>query len=415
MTSLPKETTSIAARLMFQLRTFRDLTFLMILLPVMALGQYDPIGQFRFTLNNGQDFTTAGPDATVQNFEAQRTLAGFIRQNTIATVNAIYQAVQSPIAQCRSPLLQVQAAQQRSDVSGAQSAATQAKAKLADVNTAAKNIGVIGGYGDVNNPTYVALGNAFFKYAANLANSVNEAQSVPAQIQNFIKSNEAGIRLLNAAQGLEGATYKTGMQCSDLLITACHAPGVGVMVTTTPQDGATMTKSWFVHGMGPEFIQLFGGDAGESLDQLAQDEGSGKIAIPIGAVIVADGHAALFDGVVMVDGQWQIITYDANDARSWTVSLSGTPSKTDPEDKMLSFPGHQVGTHVTRLQWGRDHSVKVFQPIGNHVWANLSISTSISTLPPWEQGEVFPIRFCNPPNLDPSLGITPVPDWPTCQ
>jgi hypothetical protein len=91
----------------------------------------------------------------------------------------------------------------------------------------------------------------------------------------------------------------------------------------------------------------------------------------IGSVIVADGHAALFSGVVKVGSDWQLIIYDANDQVGWTVSLDGTPSKDDPDDKMLSFPGHVVGQHVTREQWGTDHLVKVFQPIGYHPVINL--------------------------------------------
>jgi len=49
------------------------------------------------------------------------------------------------------------------------------------------------------------------------------------------------------------------------------------------------------------------------------------------------------------------ITLDANDSTGWTVSLDGEPSKDDPNNKMLTFPGHQVGERATRLQWGANH------------------------------------------------------------
>jgi hypothetical protein len=150
------------------------------------------------------------------------------------------------------------------------------------------------------------------------------------------------------------------MKCSDLIIAASKS--IGVQIPEIPNaKGETMTKSWFLHGMGPEY-RLILKDA--PLSQIAREEGSGSINIPIGSVIVTDGHAALFDGVVKVGSDWQLITYDANDSVGWTVSLSGNPSTTDPSDKMLAFSGHQVGEHVTRLQWGSDHVVSVYQPIG---------------------------------------------------
>ena len=122
-----------------------------------------------------------------------------------------------------------------------------------------------------------------------------------------------------------------------------------------------MTESWFMHGMGPGFRPIV---TAVPLSQLAQDDGNEMIHIPIGSVIVTNGHAALYTGVIKVGNQWQLITYDANDAKGWTVSLSGMPSPTDPNDQMLSFPGHQVGTHVTRLQWNSDDVVSVYQPLG---------------------------------------------------
>jgi len=170
-----------------------------------------------------------------------------------------------------------------------------------------------------------------------------------------------GIQLLLAAQGYKGAVYENGMRCSDLIIAASNA--IGLQISQVPSaNGETMTESWFLHGMGPGFRAIL---TKVPLSEVAQKEGSGAINIPIGSVIVTDGHAALFDGVVKVGGKWELITFDANNSVGWSVSLSGTPSTTDPNDKMLAFPGHQVGEHVTRLQWGSDRIVSVYQPSSN--------------------------------------------------
>jgi hypothetical protein len=171
-----------------------------------------------------------------------------------------------------------------------------------------------------------------------------------------------GVQLLLAAQGYKGAVYQNGMKCSDLIIAASKA--IGLQIPQAPSaNGETMTESWFLHGMGPEFRAIL---TKVPLSEVAQKEGSGAINIPIGSVIVTDGHAALFDGVVKVGGKWELITFDANDFVGWSVSLSGVPSNIDPSDRMLAFPGHQVGEHVTRLQWGSNRIVSVYQPTGNH-------------------------------------------------
>jgi hypothetical protein len=123
--------------------------------------------------------------------------------------------------------------------------------------------------------------------------------------------------------------------------------------------------------MGSQFPQIIGGDIGVPLRQLMDDYMSNKVNIPIAAVIVADGHAALFDGVVKVGPQMQMITYDANAASGWSVSVltgAGTPGTDGPDDfgvVQLKFGGQQVGEHATRLQWNDTTSVKVYQFIGN--------------------------------------------------
>ena len=177
-----------------------------------------------------------------------------------------------------------------------------------------------------------------------------------------------GIQMLQAARSHEGAAYGKGMQCSDLVISASRA--IGVRIPEVPSvRGETVTQSWFLHGMGLGYRIVVDS---VPLSKLAQEEGSGLITIPLGAVIVTAGpppHAALFNGIVKVYGAWQLITYDANNETGWTVALSGTPSPTDPDDRMLAFPGHRVGDHVTRLQWGPDHLVRVYEPIGNQTGA----------------------------------------------
>jgi hypothetical protein len=182
----------------------------------------------------------------------------------------------------------------------------------------------------------------------------NSPHSPPPSTETY------GVQLWRAAQSHQGAAYEEGMQCSDLIIAASNAIGLHVPVGPLGK-GETVTGNWFAHGMGPEFRAIV---TNIPLSEDAKKYGDDLIKIPIGSVIVTNGHAALFDGVVRVRGKWELITYDANDRRGWTVSLSGNPSETDPTDRMLKFPGHQVGQHVTRLQWGSDRLVSVYQPIG---------------------------------------------------
>jgi hypothetical protein len=197
------------------------------------------------------------------------------------------------------------------------------------------------------------------RYVCKSTTIVNTGGRMPGSQAS--SANETGVQLLLAAQGYKGAIYESGMKCSDLIIAASKA--VGLKLPQAPfASGETMTKSWFLHGMGPDFRPII---TKVRLSELAQKEDIGAVNIPIGSVIVTDGHAALFDGVVKVGGKWELITFDANDSVGWSVSLSGTPSITDPNDKMLAFPGQQVGEHVTRLQWGSDRIVSVYQPIGN--------------------------------------------------
>ena len=184
----------------------------------------------------------------------------------------------------------------------------------------------------------------------------------PAAAQVAFLKNAIGTQMWMLAQSHQGEEYRKGMQCNDLVAGAAKA--LGVPISNVPSaPGETVTESWFMHGMGPGFRPIV---VGVPLSQLAQDEGNNQIHIPIGSVIVTNGHAALYSGVVRVENQWQLVTYDANATKGlWTISLSGVPSATDPSDRMLSFPGHQVGEHVTRLQWNSSDAVSVYQPIGS--------------------------------------------------
>ena len=165
-----------------------------------------------------------------------------------------------------------------------------------------------------------------------------------------------------AAWKHDGKAYGPGMQCSDLVIAASKAAGLSV--DDTPLGGKTVTATWFSNGMGPDFAQILGGDDGIMLSEVAIEDGLNNIVIPIGSVIVADGHAALYAGGIMVNGNWEIITYDASDADNWTVSVTeGTASPSGQVDGM-EFRGHKAGEHVTRLQWGKTRRVKIFVPVG---------------------------------------------------
>jgi hypothetical protein len=132
------------------------------------------------------------------------------------------------------------------------------------------------------------------------------------------------------------------------------------------------TSVWFNKGLGADFRQIYGGANGLSLGRLVDDLNNDKFEIPIGSIIVQDGHAAFYAGQIKIEGKWEIITYDANDQSGWAVKINGeffksdspASTKIDPE-VLMKFPGRQVGEHVTRLQWGHEHLVKVFQPVAD--------------------------------------------------
>lgn len=217
---------------------------------------------------------------------------------------------------------------------------------------------------------------SFSSYVSQLGQSVNNAQAVPAQIDSFIKSNQAGLQLLESAWQFEGKVYGDGMTCDQLVAHATGALGFSVPTYPWCKDCKTVTDGWFRYGMGRLYPQILGGESGITLRQLADDYMAddhmpNKVNIPIGALIVADGHAALFEGVAKVGALMELITYDANKSTGWTVSVltgersPGTAGADDYGVIQLTFGDHQVGQHVTRLQWVDPTIVKVYKFIGN--------------------------------------------------
>lgn len=185
------------------------------------------------------------------------------------------------------------------------------------------------------------------------------------------KENEAGLNLLHEAQTHQGQPYAAGMKCSDLIEMSGEASGSPPSLPPTTTD-VKPTTYWFENGMGPHYMQIYGGADGIDLGQLAADIGNRELNIPIGSVIVApglnggDGHAALYDGVAKVGSTWKIVLYDANDYRGYNLSIDGLPTA-DARQTVQAFPGHQVGEHLSGLQWGSNHKIKVFRPIGSAV------------------------------------------------
>lgn len=176
------------------------------------------------------------------------------------------------------------------------------------------------------------------------------------------KGNKAGIGLFMKAAALGGTPYRQ-MTCDQMISKASEEAGIHIV--TTPFRSGTRTKSWFDHGMGPSFRQIAGGPNGMTLSELTSQEAGNQITVPIGSVIVADGHAALYAGEIEVGKVMQLLLFDANDFHGFSISINGAWSDKDLADKVIQLPGKQVGYHATRLQWRSGTLVKVFQPIGN--------------------------------------------------
>jgi hypothetical protein len=348
-------------------RNLSSLMTFFVVLPCCA--QYSPIGKFFYTLPNGTDFTAAGPDGGVDSILTGRAIAEFERENAVRGLQVAAFVDAHFFLPIQNSLVNVQQAQLGSDLQGAKIAATSAAETWNNLWNS-KLLGATASFLEMtgSNQTIATFATDFFNYVEGLQESVKSAMRVPDGIDEYLKNNYAGIKLYNRASIYNGTFYSL-MTCDQLISKA--AEDAGDKIVTAP-GGPTVTKSWFAHGMGPDFPQIAGGTSGITLGQLVHDETTGNINLPIGSVIVSDGgtsahgHAALFVGEVTVDNHTRLVLYDANDYKAFQISVEGESSPGDPDDvTMLAFPGHQVGEHVTHLQWGDSHLVKVFKPIGN--------------------------------------------------
>jgi hypothetical protein len=183
-------------------------------------------------------------------------------------------------------------------------------------------------------------------------------------VQDDSNGQTRALRMLLAAKKYAGTSYGHdggGMVCSDLILAA--AADAGIHVTVAVPAGGTVTTGWFAVGMGPEFRRVDQSTSGLTLDELGSALEQPEFKIPLGSVLVAEGHAALFNGVVRVGNKTALSVYDANDSDGFAVALSGEfVERADPAIGM-AFEGHRVGEHVTRLQWGKNRRVKIFAPI----------------------------------------------------
>lgn len=180
------------------------------------------------------------------------------------------------------------------------------------------------------------------------------------------ESSEAGTRMFLAATARDGTRYGAknagGLQCSDLIIDAAREAGLNIRV---PAQGKA-TVGWFADGMGPDFRQVLGGAEGVSLAELRDLLASPSVSLPVGSVVVAEGHAAFYAGFASVGGEREIIFYDANATKAdYDLGVtSGRIEKTGPAGpKEMGFKGASVGYHLSRFYMQLFHKVKVFAPV----------------------------------------------------
>ena len=174
-------------------------------------------------------FNSATSDSAFANVAAGMAISGFIQHQVtdgLAGVDFVNKNFYQSIA---SYLRAVQYAQQESDSVGARAALDQAAIRLKSLKSRddVKRIGFLLSAGG-SNKQIADLWVAFSKYTADLEHSVNEAQSVPAQIDAFVKSNQSGLRMFEAASRYQGAQYQKGMTCSDLINKAALDAGIHI-------------------------------------------------------------------------------------------------------------------------------------------------------------------------------------------
>jgi hypothetical protein len=238
-----------------------------------------------------------------------------------------------------------------------------------------------------NDPVIMSSARATILYTDSLLSAAKDAHTIPSRINAYLNSGASPASLLRNAMKFQGTQYYDkqtglGLTCDQLV---SKAAGVGQQrLYTMPvlggmTGGMTVTQSWYNYGLsegtfraiypidetriGPAYVAP---KTARTLDQLAQDVGNGLIHLDPGDLIVspgpsvlsANGHAALFVQAVKDDGtgRWRIITFDANNSNTITRSVNGHTE---------TFPGHQVGFHLTGSQWNGNDPVVVFRPVGH--------------------------------------------------
>jgi hypothetical protein len=342
------------------------------LLGLTAEAQFKVVGNF--TLNPANP-STGLDDSGISAYLAQQAVATAAHQLAMVGLGGIQEVDRRYIVPIRNLEGQLSLADHNSDSAAAKVIARQLQTAWNQLQ-GVKDLKVVRDFNGIrvflHDSGLDGVNNSFTSYVNQVGQSVHDAQAVSAQIDAYIKSNQSGLDLLQAAWQNEGTNYDQ-MVCSDLIVDA-----VGTLGYTVPSyqpllcSKCSATAGWFRYGMGPLYPQILGGDSGVSIRQLVDDYMAGKVAIPIGSLLVADGHVALFEGTAKVGGQTEFITYDANATKKgWTVSVvtgaahAGDASHSDLGVVQLSFGAHQVGEHVTHFDWQDDTVVKVFKFIGN--------------------------------------------------
>lgn len=356
------------------------LAILVLLAATTASAQIRVVDQFSYKMPDGTNVVSPHAEKDVQIAMANQELQQAIIVNAIHGITELQHLNTRyffPIAALEQKLL---TAQRYSDSAAATDIAQQIDKKW---NALQAGKEVHRTLEDLYNGDQPALTKALYKYAQRLHQSVQDAQSLPSKINAYVKSNKSGLKLLEAAWKFQGAQYRPRMQCNDLISDSLR--NIGFRTPSYPWcTTCTATGGWFRYGMGPAFREIHTGDNGITLRQLADEVWSNKIHLPIGAVIVANGvivdgkvtlhgHAALYDGVAQVKSRHEIITYDANAFHGFIVSaFTGNYQQNDAANDQqdlgminLVFGGHQVGEHVTWLQWNSKRRVKVYRFVGN--------------------------------------------------
>ncbi len=267
-----------------------------------------------------------------------------------------------------------------------------------------------------NNPSINDFASKFNTYSSQLERSIDQAQGVPAQVDTTIIQNvkantvnvstalaqvndaiqdavnstrgalnqavgisngaassaqEAapiGLRLINDARQYAGQVYgNNGLTCSGLILQIAKAENL--TIPDVPIGTPHSTPYWFAHGLGNDFARIYSNEV--TLGDIIDDEIDRTINLLPGDIIIGDadtpggeGHAALFDSVIKINGHSYMIVFDAEKPSvGWCISFtSGDPTKdTGSPCDGFDFLGHSIGQHVAHFQWADYHEVKVFR------------------------------------------------------